>query len=49
MFLVVFRNKKVSGDWHHFGAKLFRMGWDIKGLYEQSRVLVIDITVLFYR
>jgi hypothetical protein len=25
-----------------------RMGWDMMGLYEQNRVLVIDTKVLFY-
>ena len=35
-------------NWRYFGVKLFGTGRDIKGLYEQNRVLVIGTSVLFY-
>ena len=36
-------------NWRYFGVKLFRTGWDIMGLHEQNRVLVIGTKVLFIR
>jgi hypothetical protein len=35
-------------NWRYFGVKLFGMGWDIMGLYEQNRVLMTGMKVLFY-
>jgi len=41
--------KSKLKNWRYFGVKLFGTGWDIKGLFEQIRVSVIDTKVLFIR
>jgi len=35
-------------NWRYFGVKMFDTGWDIMGLCEQNRILVIGTKVLFY-
>jgi hypothetical protein len=35
-------------NWRYFGVKLFGTGWDMMGLHEQNRFLVIGTKVLFY-
>ena len=35
-------------NWRYFGVKLFGTVWDIMGLHEQNRVLMIGTKVLFY-
>lgn len=40
--------KSELRDWRKIGVKMFGIGWDIVGLHEQNRVLVIGTKVPFY-
>jgi len=45
VFAVSFKSKLKN--WRYFGVRLLGIGWDIKGLDEQNKVLAINTSVLF--